>query len=54
MLIYRYSRDEVLGEVLYPCGDNQFDTLEKQVCLTLDIAHKGLLVSNVTTRTFEV
>ena len=40
----RYSRDEVLGEVLHPCND-QFDSLEKQVCLTLDISPKGLLVS---------
>lgn len=38
----RYSRDEVLGEVLHPCSD-QFDTIEKQISLTLDICPKGLL-----------
>ncbi|RWS17221.1 Synaptotagmin-4-like protein [Dinothrombium tinctorium] len=38
----RYSRDDIIGEVIYQLGHLQFDSLEKQISLVQDIAPRSL------------
>ena len=37
----RFSRDEILGEVVCKLNQFEFDTLEKQITLVQDIAPRG-------------
>lgn len=40
----RYSRDDIIGEVVFHLGHLEFDTLEKQVSLVREIAPRSLKV----------
>jgi len=41
----RYSRDDIIGEVVYQLGHLEFDTLEKQISMVRDIAPRSHKVS---------
>ncbi|XP_076305322.1 synaptotagmin-4-like [Tachypleus tridentatus] len=40
----RYSRDDIIGEVVYPFKDTDFEELEKQISLTKEISPRALKI----------